>query len=659
MTALWRGLRVGTHLLTAALVAVVVAVHQRSGRRPLWVAQFIRWWHERLCQVLEVEVRMNGQIAANALLVSNHISWLDISVIGAQGEIGFLAKTDVREWPLIGWLANHAGTLFIERGGHQVAHIAAQLGHAIAGGRTLMIFPEGTTTDGQTVARFHARLFQTAQAPGVQIQPVAISYHHGDDPAPDLRVPYIGDDTLLANLWRVIRHPRLIARLHFLPPLAMVEGEQRRALAERARLAVATVLENRPNCLLINPPNPPFSKGGFSSSSSPLWKRGVGGDLKSGGWDLSVVTETYPPEINGVANTMQHLVTGLAARGQHLQLIRPRQPWDAHQPQPDPNTLLLVPGLPLPGYRGLRFGLPVYWRLRRHWSRTRPDLIYIATQGPLGHAALAAARALKIPTVTGFHTQFQHYSQHYGLGILTRPIIETLRHFHNRSNMTLVPTAALQKELTASGFNNVRVFGRGVDVERFSPARRSAELRQAWGCDDHSLVVIHVGRIAAEKNLDLAYHAFRAILLEHPAARFVLVGNGPEREHWQRTFPEVLCVGAKVGVELAAHYASGDLFLFPSLTETFGNVVTEAMASGLPVIAFDDAAAHAYITSGHNGVTVPVGDRAAFIAASVAAARDQQRLRELGLAARRTAEDIRWERVLGVLEGHFADALRR
>ncbi|WP_172452569.1 hypothetical protein [Chromatium okenii] len=91
-----------------------------------------------------------------------------------------------------------------------------------------------------------------------------------------MRVPYIGDDTLLANLWRVIRHPRLIARLHFLPPLAMVEGEQRRALAERARLAVATVLENRPNCLLINPPTP-FSKGGFSSSSSPLWKRGVGG----------------------------------------------------------------------------------------------------------------------------------------------------------------------------------------------------------------------------------------------------------------------------------------------------------------------------------------------------------------------------------------------
>ncbi|MBK1695212.1 hypothetical protein CKO09_10770 [Chromatium weissei] len=653
LTAVGRGVRVGIHLLTAAMIAVVITVQVRSDRRPSWIAPFIRWWHERLCQVLEIEIRMTGRIAANALLVSNHISWLDIPVIGAQGEIGFLAKADVRDWPLIGWLADLAGTLFIERGGHQVSLVATQLGDALAAGRTLTIFPEGTTTDGQAVARFHARLFQTAQAPGVQIQPVAISYHHGDDLAPDLRIPYIGDDTLLANLWRVIRHPRLIARLHVLPPLATVEGEQRRALAERARLAVATALEN--------PLNPTFSKGGFSSF--PFCKSDAGGDLSkqsdSENWKLAVVTETYPPEINGVANTMQHLVDGLTARGHQLQLIRPRQPSDSRQPHSNSTALLLVPGLPLPGYRGLRFGLPVYWRLRRHWFRHRPALIYIATQGPLGHAALAAARALKIPTVTGFHTQFQHYSQHYGLGMLMRPISASLRHFHNRSDMTLVPTAALQQELTANGFKNVRVFGRGVDVAHFSPTQRSTELRQSWNCDDTSLVIIHVGRIAAEKNLDLAYHAYRAILREQPNTRFVLVGNGPEREHWQQTFPEVICVGAKIGVELAAHYASGDLFLFPSLTETFGNVVTEAMASGLPVIAFDDAAAHTYIQTGHNGITVPVGNRTAFITASVAAARNRQRLRELGAAARITAEDIRWERVLGVLEAHFADAIRR
>ena len=320
---------------------------------------------------------------------------------------------------------------------------------------------------------------------------------------------------------------------------------------------------------------------------------------------------------------------------------------------------LLVPGLPLPGYRGLRFGLPVYWRLRRLWRRTTPDLLYIATQGPLGHAALAAARALNIPTVTGFHTQFHQYSRHYGLGLLTQPITRALRRFHNRSDLTLVPTARLQAQLSAQRFHNVQVFGRGVDVARFSPAWRDLELRRSWGCDEATLVVLFVGRLAAEKNLTLARAAFRAILAERPEARFVLVGDGPELERLHRECPDFICPGAKVGEELSAHYACGDLFLFPSLTETFGNVVTEAMASGLPVIAFDDAAAQTYIAPWENGVTLPVGDEAAFIAASRQLARDLGRLRQMGQAARQTAEGIRWDRVLGTLEARFDEVLRR
>jgi 1-acyl-sn-glycerol-3-phosphate acyltransferase len=685
-----RTLRVSAHLLLGAVLALAVTLHRRSGREPQWIGAVTRWWYEHLCTGLGVEVRVSGAVVPNCLLVSNHMSWLDIPVLGAHGELRFLAKAEVRRWPLIGWLAQCADTIFIERGGHQVSAITARLVNALTVGRTLLIFPEGTTTDGATVARFHARLFGAAQLPGQRIQPVALRYYRGAAPTPETTIAYIGTETLLGNLWRVLWHPQLVAHVQFLPPFPVAADAKRRELAERAHALIVAAL-NPPNPLFQRgreksplfdkSPRPPFSKGEkekpllkneplksplFDKSPQPPFSKGEKEEsllkkdassppLKKGGWgdlNLAVVTETYPPEINGVANTMLHLVDGLAARGHQLHLVRPRQPSDAHQPPPSVNTLL-VPGLPLPGYRGLRFGLPVYWRLRQHWSRTRPELIYIATQGPLGHAALAAARALNIPTVTGFHTQFQHYSQHYGLGLLMRPISASLRHFHNRSDMTLVPTAALQTELTASGFKNVQVFGRGVDVKRFSPAQRSAELRQAWGCDADSLVVIHVGRIAAEKNLELARAAFAAIQSEHPTAQFVLVGDGPEREHWQHTFPEVRCVGAKIGAELAAHYASGDLFLFPSLTETFGNVVTEAMASGLAVLAFDDAAAHAYIQNGINGITVPVTEPAAFIAASVVAARDRQRLRELGVAARRTAEHISWERVLGGLETHF------
>lgn len=375
--------------------------------------------------------------------------------------------------------------------------------------------------------------------------------------------------------------------------------------------------------------------------------------------EIAIVTETYPPEINGVANTMRYLAEGLAQRGHRILLIRPRQRMDALQPDPIPIVQLLVPGVPLPGYRGLRLGLPVYWRLRRLWGRATPNLIYIATQGPLGHAALAAARALNIPTVTGFHTQFHQYSEHYGLGLLTRPITAALRRFHNRSDMTLVPTAALQAQLSTAGFHHVQVFGRGVDVARFSPAWREPQLRRSWGCDEATLVCLFVGRLAAEKNLDLARAAFRAILAECAGARFVLVGDGPELERLRRECPDFICPGAKVGVELSAHYACGDLFLFPSLTETFGNVVTEAMASGLPVIAFDYAAAQTYIVSGENGVTLPVGDDAAFIAAARRLAREPGPLRQMGQAARKTAEGIRWDLVLGTVEECLAEVLRR
>lgn len=378
---------------------------------------------------------------------------------------------------------------------------------------------------------------------------------------------------------------------------------------------------------------------------------------------VGVITETYPPEINGVANTMRQLVEGLAARGHSVHLVRPRQPVEGGAERmavPSPRLEeLLVPGLPIPGYRGLRFGLPVFWRLRGRFLRRPLDVLYIATQGPLGRAALAAARRLGIPTVTGFHTQFHEYSRHYGLGLLTGPIIWSLRHFHNRSDATLVPTRELEAELTRQGFANLHVFGRGVDVGLFAPHRRDDRLRAAWGCDPDDLAVLYVGRLAAEKNLDLAREAFEGIEAACPGARFIVVGDGPALAQLKRDYPRFVCAGSQVGEALAAHYASGDLFLFPSLTETFGNVVPEAMASALPVLAFDYAAAHAAIASGVNGVTVPPGDRAGFLAAAVRICQDREGLRRMGQSARQTAEGMSWERALGEVEALLLLVARR
>jgi glycosyltransferase involved in cell wall biosynthesis len=380
---------------------------------------------------------------------------------------------------------------------------------------------------------------------------------------------------------------------------------------------------------------------------------------------VAVVTETYPPEINGVANTMRHLVEGLRARGHAVTVVRPRQ--GADRPRQQANrprgraapSQILVPGLPIPGYRGLKFGLPVYWRLRRLWKRQRPDAVYVATEGPLGHAALNAARAWDIAVLTGFHTQFHQYSRHYGLGLLMRPIVRSLRSFHNRSDATLVPTSALERELDQDGFRNLHVFSRGVDTRLFSPSRRSAALRRGWGCDDASIVALYVGRIAAEKNIGLAMDAFDAMSSRDPRTRCVVVGDGPELPRLRRAHPDFIFTGAKVGEELARHYASGDCFVFPSLTETFGNVVPEAMASGLAVVAFDYAAAHEHIRPWQNGVLVPAADRQTFIDGAVAAVFDRDRLRAMGARARSTAESLSWDRVIGSVEQRLRDVIRR
>ncbi|WP_295881222.1 glycosyltransferase family 1 protein [uncultured Thiohalocapsa sp.] len=372
---------------------------------------------------------------------------------------------------------------------------------------------------------------------------------------------------------------------------------------------------------------------------------------------IAVVTETYPPEINGVANTMRQLVDGLSRRGHQVLLVRPRQAADRRGGTPRGH--FLVPGLPIPGYRGLRFGLPVYWRLRHLWLRLRPDVLYVATQGPLGHAALNAAVRASIPVITGFHTQFHQYSRHYGLGLLTRPIVNTLKNFHNRSDATLVPTAALRSQLSEVGFRNVQLFSRGVDTDLFTPTRRSDALRREWGCGPDDIVALYVGRIAAEKNIDLALATMEALTARIGHVQCVLVGDGPERARLARSHPGCRFVGARVGEALATHYASGDLFLFPSLTETFGNVVTEAMASGLAVSAFDYAAAHEHIRHGSNGLLAPCGDRPAFINEAVAAAAAPDRLRTIGTAARRTAESLSWPQVIAGVEDRLMDVIRQ
>lgn len=367
---------------------------------------------------------------------------------------------------------------------------------------------------------------------------------------------------------------------------------------------------------------------------------------------VAVVTETYPPEINGVAMTTGRMVEGLVAAGHRVDLIRPRQAHEGAVLATDGVEQMLARGIPIPKYANLQLGLPAQKVLLRRWSHQRPDVVQVVTEGPLGWSALTAARKLRLPVISEFHTNFHRYTGHYGVGWLKRPIAAYLRKFHNRADLTLVPTRALCAELAGQGIPRVDVVSRGVDTTLFDPARRSDALRRQWGLAPDDLAVLYVGRVAPEKNLTLLEQAFVAVRARHPRARLVLVGDGPALPQLRARLPEAVCAGAQTGVLLAEHYASADLFIFPSLTETYGNVVAEALASGLPVVAYRDAAAHELIDHRVHGWLAEPGDEPGFVAGAVALAESPELRASLHLAARARVDSLAWrvivERLVGI-----------
>jgi glycosyltransferase involved in cell wall biosynthesis len=361
---------------------------------------------------------------------------------------------------------------------------------------------------------------------------------------------------------------------------------------------------------------------------------------------IAVVTETYPPELNGVAVTAERFVEGLRRLEHHIQLVRPRQ----GAADAGGEDQVLVRGIAIPHYPDLKIGLPAKRALERLWSIRRPDLVHIVTEGPLGWSALRAAAKLKLPAVSDFRTNFHAYSSHYGVGWLRKPILGYLRKFHNRTLCTLVPTVALRDELAALGFQRLRVIARGVDTELFTPARRDESLRREWGAAPEDPVLLYVGRIAAEKNLETLMASYAKARRRAPRAKLVLVGEGPLKRELHGRFPDAVLAGRKSGADLARHYASGDLFLFPSLTETYGNVTLEAMASGLAVVAFDYAAAAEMIEDGSSGVLVPYGDNDLFALRAAALAADRPRAALLAARAQPAAARRSWDALVRELE---------
>lgn len=373
---------------------------------------------------------------------------------------------------------------------------------------------------------------------------------------------------------------------------------------------------------------------------------------------IAVVTETYPPEINGVAMTIGRVVAGLRQREHAVQLVRPRQ----HSKDDAANERgfqeVLTRGFTIPFYKEVRVGFPAKRMLIRMWKENRPDIVHIVTEGPLGGSALAAARELNIAASSDFHTNFHTYSTHYGFGWLKKPIMDHLRKLHNAALCTLVPTERLRGQLAAEGYKNLKVVPRGVDSALFNPAKRSLKLRQEWGVGVQQPVVIYVGRLAPEKNLPLVLSVFEQMRALEPSAKLVLVGGGPTLADLRERYPHHIFTGMRTGEELAAHYASGDIFLFPSTTETYGNVTVEAMASGLAVVAYDYAAAAEHIRHGRQGLLADFDNSEEFARLAVELVSDPVRMAKLGGFARQAAEALDWSRVFESFEATLLQLLR-
>jgi glycosyltransferase involved in cell wall biosynthesis len=315
-------------------------------------------------------------------------------------------------------------------------------------------------------------------------------------------------------------------------------------------------------------------------------------------------------------------------------------------------------GMPIPRYPELKLGLPSKKTLVKTWTLRRPDVVHIATEGPLGWSALQAAKVLKLPVTSDFRTNFQSYSKHYGVGWLRKPIVAYLRKFHNATACTMVPTKELQRTLSENGFMNLKVVSRGVDTSLFNLSKRDNHLRSTWSANEQTKVMISVGRMAPEKNLEQVLKVFDALQFMGQQLKLVMVGDGPLREQFQIRYPDIIFPGMLNQTELARYYASSDLFVFPSQTETFGNVTLEALASGIPVLAFDCAAARDWVQTGINGWLVPENNPEGFALQAVEIFKSPNVLDQVTQSARQQIVRLDWDQIAEQVESVLLDAIR-
>jgi phosphatidylinositol alpha 1,6-mannosyltransferase len=363
---------------------------------------------------------------------------------------------------------------------------------------------------------------------------------------------------------------------------------------------------------------------------------------------IAIVTESFLPTVNGVTNSVARVTEQLEAGGHEVLIIAPGKGPSRFSR----SAVVRTAAVPLPGYQGIPIGMPTASTFA-DLAGFDPDVVHIGGPVALGAWGLSAARRLGVPSVALYQTDFPRFARHYGIGAVEGMAWRWLRRIHSMAEVTLAPSSAAAWDLRRNGVPRVRIWGRGVDLDRFAPGRRDEGLRATLAPDGRQLVG-YVGRLAPEKDVGLL-SALRGV----QGARLVVVGDGPDRERLERAMPGAIFTGYKGGTELARLFASLDVFVHTGPHETFCQTIQESLASGVPVVAPAIGGPLDLVTHGHNGLLYRPGDRRGLRRAVEGLVRDPAGRQAMAAAARPGVSGRTWAALTDQLLGHYADGIER
>lgn len=370
---------------------------------------------------------------------------------------------------------------------------------------------------------------------------------------------------------------------------------------------------------------------------------------------VALFSGNYNYVMDGPVRALNTLVAYLERQGHEALVFAPTSKAPAFEHS---GTLISIPSIAFPGKRSeYRFGLGLHGRAKRALDSFRPDIVHIAAPDYTGFGALNYARKFGVPAVASFHTRFDTYPRYYNMTWLEKYLTRYMRYFYGRCEHVYAPSQSMADELQRDGIGrDIRLWTRGVDGELFNPARRDDAWRAQNGFNTDDVVVAFVGRLVLEKGIDIFIDAFRKAQAGAPNLKALIVGDGPERAMFEKALPEAAFAGYLQGEDLARAYASADMFFNPSITETFGNVTLEAMASGLPSIGAAAAGSKSLIENGATGYLAE--PHAAGFAEKITLLGNDRALRQrFGRTAREKSGRFMWDAVLAELVGHYQEAL--